>query len=187
MNYQWTNFLSLSCGGRTSFRNSSNISWVPDTTYITSDKTTTITYIDGSSLLNISSQFFPNSKRRKCYRILANNSTTLVLVRAKFVYKNYDGLGKSPKFFVCIGIAIAASINLVESDPWSEEFLWTFHKDTLSFCLNAIPKGGSLVISSPEIRPLPQGAYTNGMEDFPIKLIRKSYRINCGHSNDSIR
>ncbi|KAG5042728.1 hypothetical protein JHK87_006643 [Glycine soja] len=116
--------------------------------------------------LSVNKMFFPNSKRRKCYRILANNSTTLVLVRAK--YKNYDGLGKSPKFFVCIGIAIAASINLVESDPWSEEFLWTFHKDTLSFCLNAIPKGGSLVISSPEIRPLPQGAYTNGMEDFPI-------------------
>ncbi|XP_020239449.1 probable LRR receptor-like serine/threonine-protein kinase At5g48740 isoform X1 [Cajanus cajan] len=180
-------FLSLSCGGRTSLRDSSNISWVPDSTYITSGKTTTITYSDGSSSLNISARFFSNSRRRKCYRIPANNSTTVVLVRAKFVYKNYDGLGKPPKFSVSVGTAIAATINLAESDPWSEEFLWTVNKDTLSFCLIAIPKGGSPVISSLEIRPLPQGAYTNGMTNFPNKLLRKSYRIDCGHSNESLR
>ncbi|KAL9303338.1 hypothetical protein ACSQ67_020601 [Phaseolus vulgaris] len=180
-------FLSLSCGGRTSFRDSSNISWVPDTTYVTTGKTTTITYSEGSSSLNISARFFPNSGRRKCYRIPANNSTTLVLVRAKFVYKNYDGLGKPPKFYVSIGTSIASTINLAEDDPWSEEFLWTVNMDTLPFCLIAMPKGGSPVISSLEIRPLPQGAYTNGMKEFPNKLLRKSYRIDCGHSNDSIR
>lgn len=179
--------MSLSCGGRTSFRDSSNISWVPDTTYVTTGKTTTITYSEGSSSLNISARFFPNSGRRKCYRIPANNSTTLVLVRAKFVYKNYDGLGKPPKFYVSIGTSIASTINLAEDDPWSEEFLWTVNMDTLPFCLIAMPKGGSPVISSLEIRPLPQGAYTNGMKEFPNKLLRKSYRIDCGHSNDSIR
>jgi len=186
--FQCAGFLSLSCGGRTSFRDSSNISWVPDTTYVTTGKTATITYSDGSNnSLNISARFFPNSRRRKCYRIPANNSTALVLVRAKFVYKNYDGLGKPPKFYVSIGTSIAATINLAEDDPWSEEFLWTVNMDTLSFCLIAMPGGGSPVISSLEIRPLPQRAYTNGMTDFPNKLLRKSYRIDCGHSNDSIR
>ncbi|KAK7286812.1 hypothetical protein RJT34_22075 [Clitoria ternatea] len=180
-------FLSLSCGGRTRFKDSSNISWVPDTTFIATGKTASITYSDGSSTMNISARFFRNSRRRNCYRIPVNNATTLVLVRAKFVYKNCDGLGKPPKFSVSIGTTIAATINLAEDDPWSEEFLWTVNKDTLSFCLNAIPKGGSPVISSLEIRPLPQGAYTNGMEDFPNKLLRKSYRIDCGHTNDSIR
>ncbi|KAL2319246.1 hypothetical protein Fmac_028215 [Flemingia macrophylla] len=180
-------FLSLSCGGRTSLRDSSKILWVPDTTYITSGKTTTISYSDGSSSFNNSARFFPNSGRRKCYRIPANNSTTLVLVRAKFLYKNYDGLRKPPKFSVSVGTAIAITINLAESDPWSEEFLWTVNEDTLIFCLIAIPKGGSPVISSLEIRPLPQGAYTNGMTNFPNKLLRKSYRIDCGHSNESLR
>ncbi|XP_027336802.1 probable LRR receptor-like serine/threonine-protein kinase At5g48740 [Abrus precatorius] len=180
-------FLSLSCGGRTTFRDLSNISWVPDTTYTTTGKTTTITYGDGSSLSSISARFFPNSRRRKCYRIPVNNATNLVLVRAKFVYKNYDGLEKPPKFSVSIGTATSATINLAENDPWSEEFLWNVNKDTLPFCLNAIPHGGSPVISSLEIRPLPQGAYTTGMADFPNKLLRKSYRIDCGHINDSIR
>ncbi|KAJ1427972.1 Serine/threonine-protein kinase, active site [Sesbania bispinosa] len=116
-----------------------------------------------------------------------NNATTLVLVRAKFVYKNYDGLGKPPRFSVSIGTAIAATINLAEHDPWNEELLWTVNKDTLPFCLISIPKGGSPVISSLEIRPLPQGAYTSGIEDFPNKLLRKTYRIDCGYTNDSIR
>ncbi|XP_057458612.1 probable LRR receptor-like serine/threonine-protein kinase At5g48740 isoform X2 [Lotus japonicus] len=158
-----------------------------DTTYITTGKTTTITYSDGTSSLNISARFFPDSRNRKCYRIPLNNATTLVLVRAKFVYKNYDGLGQPPTFFVSIGTALAAKVNLTENDPWSEEFLWTVNKDTLAFCLNAIPNGGSPVISSLEIRPLPQGAYTSGMQDFPNKLLRKSYRIDCGHNNDFIR
>ncbi|KAK7401187.1 hypothetical protein VNO78_12508 [Psophocarpus tetragonolobus] len=87
---------------------------------------------------------------------------------------------------VSIGIVVAATINLAQYDPWSEEFLWTIHKD-MSLCLNAIPKGGSLVISSFEIKSLPQGAYTNGMADFPNKFLRKSYKIDCGRSNDSVR
>ena len=179
--------MSLSCGGKTSFSDSGNISWVPDTAYITTGKTTTITYSDGSSSLNISARFFPDSRRRKCYRIPVNNATTLVLVRAKFVYKNYDELGTPPTFFVSVGTAIAATINLYEHDPWTEEFLWTVNKDTLPFCLIAKPDGGSPVISSLEIRPLPQGAYTNGMVDFPNRLLRKSYRIDCGYTGDSIR
>ncbi|KAE9622156.1 putative protein kinase RLK-Pelle-LRR-I-1 family [Lupinus albus] len=180
-------FLSLSCGGTTTFSDSSNISWVPDITYITTGKSITINYSDGSFSTNVSARFFPKSRGRICYRIPVDNATTLILVRAKFVYKNYDGLGKPPKFYVSLGTAIAANINLAKDDPWTEEFLWTFNKDTLPFCLNAIPSGGSPVISSLEIRPLPKGSYTKGKEDFPNKLLRKSHRIDCGYTYESIR
>lgn len=103
------------------------------------------------------------------------------------MYKNYDGLGKPPTFYVSLGTAIAAKINLDKTDPWTEEFLWEVNKDTLVFCLNSIPSGGSPVISSLEIRPLPKGSYTNGKADFPNKLLRMSYRIDCGHINESIQ
>ena len=177
----------MSCGGTTSFSDSSIISWVPDATYVTSGKTTTINYSDSSYSKNVSARFFPHSRGRACYRIPVSNATTLVLVRAKFVYKNYDGLEKPPTFSVSLGTAIGANINLTKVDPWTEEFLWTVNKETLPFCLNAIPSGGSPVISSLEIRPLPKGSYTNGREDFPNKLLRKSYRIDCGHTNESIQ
>jgi hypothetical protein len=53
--------------------------------------------------------------------------------------------------------------------------------------LNSIPNGGSPIISLLEIRPLPKGSYIKGKEDFPNKLLRMSYRIDCGHINESIR
>lgn len=103
------------------------------------------------------------------------------------MYKNYDGLGKPPSFSVSLGTAIVSTIDLRKNDPWTEEFLWPTGKDTVSFCLHAIADRGTPVISTIEVRPLPQGAYTSGMEDFPNKSLRKSYRINCGYTNGSLR
>lgn len=103
------------------------------------------------------------------------------------MYKNYDGLQQPPMFSVSLGTAVSATINLSFKDPWIEEFIWQIDKETLLLCLNSIPNGGIPVISSIEIRPMPQGGYYNGMEDFTNKLLRKRYRINCGFTNGSIR
>ncbi|XP_059432433.1 probable LRR receptor-like serine/threonine-protein kinase At5g48740 isoform X2 [Corylus avellana] len=172
-------FLSISCGGTTSYVDSLNISWVPDGEYVSTGN------ISSSSSVPI--RVFPDSQGRECYRLPVNNVSSLVLVRAQFQYKNYDGLGKPPAFSVSLGTAITSTINLTANDPWTEEFVWPVSKDTLSFCLLAIPDGGSPVISSLEVRPLPQGAYASGMGDFPNKSLRKSYRINCGYPNGSLR
>lgn len=171
--------MSISCGGTTSYVDSLNISWVPDGEYVSTGN------ISSSSSVPI--RVFPDSQGRECYRLPVNNVSSLVLVRAQFQYKNYDGLGKPPAFSVSLGTAITSTINLTANDPWTEEFVWPVNKDTLSFCLLAIPDGGSPVISSLEVRPLPQGAYASGMGDFPNKSLKKSYRINCGYPNGSLR
>ncbi|KAG2716773.1 hypothetical protein I3843_03G144600 [Carya illinoinensis] len=173
-------FLSISCGGTTTYTDSSNISWVPDGEYVSTGNISTSSSGDPIRV-------FPDIEGRKCYRIPVNNASSLILVRAQFLYKNYDGSGKPPAFSVSLGTAITSTINLTTNDPWTEEFLWPVNKDTLSFCLHAIPEGGSPVISSLEVRPLPQGAYAIGIGDFPNKSLRKSYRINCGFANGSLR
>ncbi|XP_021678166.2 probable LRR receptor-like serine/threonine-protein kinase At5g48740 isoform X2 [Hevea brasiliensis] len=181
-------FLSLSCGGTTNYTDSSNIRWVLDSAYISTGNTTTIDYIEGTSSSNVPIRFFPRTDQgRKCYKLPVKNMSSVVLVRAQFVYKDYDKLGKPPAFSVSLGTAITSTVNLTISDPWNEEFVWPASKDTLSFCLHAIPDGGSPVISSIEVRPLPQGAYQSGMGDFPNKSLRKSYRINSGYTNGSLR
>ncbi|KAG5252191.1 LRR receptor serine/threonine-protein kinase [Salix suchowensis] len=167
-------FLSLSCGGTTDYVDASNISWVSDGAYISSGESTSIDYIEGTSSSNSPLRFFPDDKSPKCYKlpVKKNMSSSMVLVRARFVYKNYDRLGKPPVFL---------------NDPWTEEFLWPVnYKDSLSFCLHSVPHGGSPVISSLEVRPFPRGAYHAGMEDFPNKSLRKAYRINSG-CNESLR
>ncbi|KAL5794798.1 hypothetical protein ACOSP7_003392 [Xanthoceras sorbifolium] len=176
-------FLSLSCGGTKSYIDSFNISWVSDSAYINTGNTTTTT----DNVGGVSLRFFPDFQGRKCYGLSVKNVSSLVLVRAQFVYKNYDGLSKPPSFSVSLGTAIATTIDLATNDPWTEEFLWPVDKDTLSFCLHSIPDGGFPVISSLEVRPQPQGAYQTGMEKISNKLLRKSYRINSGYVNGSLR
>lgn len=180
-------FLSLSCGGTANFVDSSNISWTSDREYINTGNTTTIDYIDGTSSTRAAVRFFPDSQGRTCYRLPVKNVSSLVLVRAKFLYKNYDGLNKPPSFSVSLGTAVTSAIILASDDPRIEEFVWPTIKDTILFCLHRVPDGGSPVISSLEIRPLPQGAYRNGTGDSPNKLLRKRYRINSGYTNGSIR
>ncbi|MBA0790998.1 hypothetical protein Gohar_015606 [Gossypium harknessii] len=181
-------FLSLSCGGAKSYVDSSKIKWVSDDTFITTGNTTTVEYAEGtSSSSSIALRFFPESRGRNCYKLPVENMSSIVLVRAQFVYKNYDGLEKPPAFSVSLGRAVVSTVNLTHKDPWIDEFLWPVSKDTLSFCLQAIPDGGAPVISSLEVRPLPRGAYQSGMEDIPNKSLRKSYRINSGYTNGSLR
>ena len=103
------------------------------------------------------------------------------------MYKNYDGLEKPPVFSVSLGTAIVGTVNLAKNDPVVEEFVWKVGKETVSFCLLGIKRKGFPVISSLEVRPLPEDAYKSGMEDFPSKSLRKCHRINCGYTDGSLR
>ncbi|MCL7024564.1 hypothetical protein MKW94_027394 [Papaver nudicaule] len=181
-------FLSLACGGTSSFTDSTNIAWVPDNAYVTTGNTTNLNVMDGTSISSVPLRFFPNSRDvRACYKLPMQNMSAQVLVRPQFFYKNYDGVQKPPVFRVSLGTAYVTTVNLSCSDPWIEEFIWPVTKETLSFCLHALPGGGFPVISRLEIRPLPQGAYTSGMTDSPNKSLRKMYRVNCGRNVGSIR
>ncbi|MBA0737334.1 hypothetical protein Gogos_010804 [Gossypium gossypioides] len=182
-------FLSLSCGGARTYVDSSNITWVSDDTYINTGNITTINYVEDSGTYssNVPLRFFPESQRRNCYKLPVENTSSMVLVRAQFMYKNYDRHWKPPAFLVSLGTAITSTVNLTNKDPWIEEFIWPVSKASLSFCLNAIPSSGSPVISSLEVRPLPRGAYRSGMEGFSNKSLRKRYRINSGYTNGSLR
>lgn len=182
-----SDFLSLSCGGTTTFTDSSNISWIPDTDYIGSGNTSTIDNDDDRSTFSSGHyvRFFPDPRARKCYKLPLKNSSSSVLIRAVFVYKNYDKLGKPPAFSVSIGTAITSNVNLSFNDPWIDEFVWKVDKEIVSFCLHSIPESGYPLISSLELRPLPRGAYDGGL--LPNQALRKSYRINCGYTNGSLR
>lgn len=133
-------------------------------------------------------RFFPDSGQgRHCYRLPTRN-LSLVLVRPRFVYKNYDGKSWPPAFSVSIGTATVAFVNLSWLDPWVEEFVWKVKKESLSFCLLSTQDGGFPVISSLEVRPLPDGAYGTSLDEFANNLLKKRFRINCGYSgNGSLR
>lgn len=180
-------FLSLSCGGTITYIDSLNISWKPDWDYITTGHTTSVNYTDGSSSSSDPVRFFPDSLNRTCYHLPVKNISSLVLVRTRFVYKNYDGLSRPPTFMVSLGRAIATTVTLADRDPWVEEFIWPVDKDMLPLCFHPLPGGGFPVVSSIEVRPLPQGAYNSSYMGFQSKLLRKAYRTNSGYIDGSLR
>ncbi|KNA09456.1 hypothetical protein SOVF_153340 [Spinacia oleracea] len=180
-------FLSLSCGGTATYVNTLNITWIPDDDYINVGQTATTNYADTtSSSMNTSVRSFPDARARNCYKLPVHNASSSVLVRAKFVYQNYDKRKRPPAFTLSLGRAITATINLSKADPWTEEFIWTVSKDYVPFCLFHIPNGGDPVISSLELRPLPRGAYNSGLAGPRKNFLRKCYRINCGYTNGSL-
>ncbi|KAM0944159.1 putative protein kinase RLK-Pelle-LRR-I-1 family [Dioscorea sansibarensis] len=110
-------------------------------------------------------------------------NVSVVLVRPTFLYKNHDLRNQPPWFAISLGTAITAVVNLTVSDPWVEEFILLVRKKVVVFCLLSIPSGGSPVISSIEVRPLPDGAYGAGLSgDRWNHLLRKRFRINCGYN-----
>lgn len=160
-----------------------NVSWIPDDEYITVGQTTSVRSLTS----NIPVRSFPNSSRRSCYQLPLKNVSSPALIRARFVYENYDGNRKPPAFSVSLRTATVTTVNLSASDPWTEEFVWPVSEDTISFCLHRIQNGGSPVISSLEVRPLPTGAYRSGLGDSPDRLLRRAYRIDSGQTNGSLR
>ncbi|KAG9446455.1 hypothetical protein H6P81_012583 [Aristolochia fimbriata] len=180
-------FLSLSCGVETPFVDSSNISWTPDTSYVTTGSTSFVIFLDGTFNSSVPLRYFPDSQQfRHCYRLPVQNMSA-VLIRPHFYYKNYDGLNEPPSFTVSLGTAMISTINLTRSDPWVDEFIWPVTKDILTFCLHPIPNGGFPVISALEVRQLPDGAYESGWGDLHDAALRKQFRVNCGYTNGTLR
>lgn len=180
-------FLSLSCGGTATYADSLNITWIPDDDYINVGQTTTINNVDSTSSSNTSIRYFPDVRARNCYKIPVQNASSSVLVRAKFAYQNYDKLMRGPAFSLSLGRSMVATINLSKVDPWIEEFVWPVSKDYIPICFHRIQNGGDPVISSLELRPLPQRAYNNSLHGPQKNLLRTCYRINCGYTNGSLR
>lgn len=176
----------MSCGG-SSYTAAYNISWVSDNDYIETGNTTAVTYIEGTSTSTVPIRFFPDSQSRQCYKLPVRKDLSSVLIRATFVYRNYDSQNQPPAFRVSLGRSVTSTVDLRTKDPWIEELVWPVNKDSLSLCLLAVKGRGIPVISSLEVRPLPLGAYRNSLEDSPNAILRRSYRINSGYTNGTIR
>lgn len=181
-----TGFLSLSCGG-SSYTAAYNISWVSDNDLIATGNTTTVTYIEGTSTSSVPIRFFSDSQSRQCYKLPMRKDMSSVLIRATFVYRNYNSQNQPPTFRVSLGRSITSTVDLKIKDPWIEELVWPVNKDSLSLCLLAVKGRGIPVISSLEVRPLPLGAYRYSVKGSASVILRRSYRINSGYTNGTIR
>ncbi|CAA6667508.1 unnamed protein product [Spirodela intermedia] len=120
-------FISVDCGFEGGSRyqdNSTGLEYSPDSQFINTERTGT----------------FPNGTRN-CYRLSPVQSGNKYLIRAGFLYGNYDGQGSSPIFDLHIGV------NFWTTSKWDPR------GDLIQVCL--VNTGtGTPFISVLELRPL---------------------------------
>lgn len=159
MLFCFVGFISLDCGSPEGTRYteiSNNISYVSDAPYVKSGVSESIGSRFGPNgpfprqLRTLRS--FPQGVRN-CYNVSIVNGTKY-LIRASFLYENYDGLNLLPEFDIYIGNSFWERVNF--TDIHMEPFIELIHitsSNEVHMCLINIGNGVP-IISSLEFRPL---------------------------------
>uniref|UniRef100_A0A7N1A3L7 non-specific serine/threonine protein kinase n=1 Tax=Kalanchoe fedtschenkoi TaxID=63787 RepID=A0A7N1A3L7_KALFE len=175
-----TGFISLDCGSSTSYADSvTGIQYVPDTSFIDSGESKNVAATYNLSnlekpLANVRS--FPEGVRN-CYTLRPQVNTvngTRFLVRARFMYGNYDSMNRAPEFDLYIGVNLWASISFDSvSGVTTEEMIHVTTSNVTFVCL--VNKGlGTPFISVLEMRVLDDDAYVTKLSG-SLSLVHREY------------
>lgn len=130
-------------------------------------------------------RYFPADNRKYCY-MLNVKTRTRYLIRASFLYGNYDNSNVYPKFDISLGATPWSTIVISDENTIEvEELIFLAPSPTVSVCLSNATTGQSF-ISTLELRQFNGSLYYTTFEtQFFLSL---SARINFGaESNDSVR
>lgn len=155
-------FISLDCGlpANTSYTEPTlTLRFASDAAYINSgvSKSLSSNYQEFLSRQYHHVRSFPQG-RRNCYNISIRRDTKY-LMRASFLYGNYDGLGKLPIFDLYFGDSLWRTVNLTEeSIDATIDTIYVTSNNQIQICL-VNTNNGTPFISSLEFRPLPNETY----------------------------
>ncbi|XP_056861121.1 receptor-like protein kinase At5g59670 [Raphanus sativus] len=121
-------------------------------------------------------RYFPNGTRN-CYNLSVDKGRKY-LIKAKFLYGNYDGLHIEPVFDLYLGPNLWATVDLVTMvNGTREEILHVSTSSSLQICL--VKTGTTTpVISTLELRPVVSGSYIT--ESGSLKLYDRYYLNKTG-------
>ncbi|WOK99296.1 putative LRR receptor-like serine/threonine-protein kinase [Canna indica] len=183
-------FISIDCGindGFTYIDPATNISYVSDAQYTDSGINANISgaYVTngmGKRYLNVRS--FPNGTRN-CYTIKPITPGSKYLVRATFLYGNYDGSGSPSLLFdLHLGVNHWKTVNITDPGfPFRTDAITVAAADFLSVCLVNTGQGTPFV-SGIDVRPLKSILYPAANASRSLVLLK---RLNMGPTDTYIR
>ncbi|KAJ8638594.1 hypothetical protein MRB53_012861 [Persea americana] len=165
-----------------------------------SDKDTTITYQSDAKFINTginkelpepafikflnNVRSFPNGSRN-CYNLSEITKGNKYLIRAYFLYGNYDGKNRTPEFDLYFGVNRWTTIYFSNpSEPFYEEIITVATMNFISICL--VDTGsGTPFISALELRPLKSSMYSPANERQSLRS-RTGVRLDVGSSTNSL-
>lgn len=173
-----TGFISLDCGLPTNKlspykEESTGLQFTSDATFIQTGKTGKIQANLESRFLTpyTSLRYFPDGKRN-CYNLRVEKARTH-LIRARFLYGNYDGKDISPKFDLYLGPNPWDTIDLYRLENGTRREI--FHIPTSNSLQICLVKTGETtpLITALEIRPMDNDTYIT--ESGSLSLFSRRY------------
>ncbi|KAL9324700.1 hypothetical protein ACSQ67_009557 [Phaseolus vulgaris] len=189
---QQIGFISIDCGSWQDLYTDEeiNIKYTADGGYIQSGVNRNISseyaYPNNPTLAQILSDVrsFPHGERN-CYSLTSLRSGSLYLIRASFMYGNYDGENKLPEFDVYVDVDFWSTVKFRNaSEEVVLEIISFAQSDVIYVCL--VNKGaGTPFISGLDVRPLNSSIYgTEFGESASLTLFK---RWDIGSLNGSGR
>ncbi|RWR78184.1 putative LRR receptor-like serine/threonine-protein kinase [Cinnamomum micranthum f. kanehirae] len=179
-------FISIDCGTA----NDSNvyiendITYISDAQFIETGVNEDVRIIQNDFLgLYRTVRSFPNGNRN-CYKLGSLNKSNKYLIRAHFMYGNYDGKNITPEFDLYMGVNLWRTISFSDETygGYTIEIIIVASMNFISVCL--VNTGhGTPFISALELRPLKNFMYGVVNETQSLRVFFDRYDV--GRSNDS--
>lgn len=176
----------MDCGGDGDFTDDIGIQWTSDDKFVYGGKTANLSVQNDLPKQLKTVRYFPVDDRKYCYTMNVSERTRY-LVRATFLYGNFENSNIFPKFDLSLGAAPWTTVVVYDdTTPAVVEAIILASAPTLSVCLSNASTGQAPFISTLELRQLNGSLYETDYENqFFLKL---SARINFGaESNASVR
>ncbi|XAR50987.1 Non-specific serine/threonine protein kinase [Bertholletia excelsa] len=178
---QTPGFVSLDCGGTSNFTDELGLEWIPDDRLIYG-KATSISVANERRKQYQTLRYFPADDRKYCYTLNVI-SRTRYLVRATFLYGNFDNNNVYPEFDVSLGATHWATIVFWDADTIVvQELIFLALDPTVSVCLSNATTGQPF-ISTLELRQFNGSMYLTSFEN--QFYLRVSARINFGAESEA--
>lgn len=173
--------MSLDCGGTENFTDEIGLEWTPDDK-LTHGETSTISVANETRKQYTTLRHFPADSRKYCYT-LDVVSRTRYLLRATFLYGNFDKNNVYPKFDISVGATHWSTIVISDANSIERrELIFLASSPTASVCLSNATTGQPF-ISTLELRQFNGSVYfTQYEEQFYLSV---SARINFGAESDA--
>lgn len=123
---------------------------------------------------NLTLRYFPDGLRN-CYNLNVTRDTNY-MIKATFVYGNYDGFKDDPSFELYIGPNLWTTVSSSET---TEEIIHVTESNSLQVCL--VKTGKTMpFINILELRPLRKNMYVTGSGS--LKLLLRNYFSDSGRT-----
>ncbi|XWS66941.1 hypothetical protein CRYUN_Cryun05aG0243500 [Craigia yunnanensis] len=178
---QMQGFVSLNCGGYGNFTDELGLKWTSDD-FLNYGETASISIPNETRKQYMTLRHFPADSKKYCYKLNVV-SRTRYLVRATFLYGNFDNNNVYPKFDISLGATHWSTIVISDAKNIEKtELIFLATSPTISVCLSNATTGQPF-ISTLELRQFNGSIYyTPYEESFYLSV---SARINFGADSEA--